>query len=139
MTHAPGHLADTMTASMIAAVVEEAMVVVDETIALAVITMTEIEDTEEDVIATMTALASTATPEDVTTDTATDVVVVEVEATLTATIEAETVEEIVMVVAPARLHLQLNMVIQLLVQRLGNLMVAATLMTEPMVVENFDC
>jgi len=126
MTHATGHLAVTMIASMIAAAEEEGMV--DATTEEAVITMIETVDTEEAVIATMTALASTATPEVVTTDTS-DVAVVE--ATLTVTIAAETVAEIVvetvMVVAPARHHRQPNMVIQLLVQRLGNLMGSALL------------
>jgi len=82
------------------------------------------------------ALASTATLEDETTDTS-DVVVVE--ATPIVTTEVVTVEETVRVVDPARPHQQPNMVIQLLAQRLGNLMVAATLMTELLVVENFDC
>ena len=117
-----------MIASMIVAVEEEDM---DETTALVVITTTEIEDTVEDVTATMMAHVLTATPEDATIDTSD---VVAEEATLIATIEAE----IVRVVAP-EMHQQPNMVIQLLVQRLGNLMVAATLMRELMLVENFDC
>lgn len=121
------HLAATTIASMIAAVEEEVMA--DETTVVAVIMMIEIEDTVEDVTATMMVLASTATVMIGMIDE-----VVEV-ATTTATTEVGTVT----VAAPVMHHQQPNMVIQLLVRSLGNLMVAATPMRELMLVENSDC
>lgn len=124
-----------MIVSMIVAVVEVDME--DATTVEVVIMMTEIEDTEEVVIDTTMAHVLTATV-------MTDMSDVEEEATLltamsVAAIVAGIVVEIVTEVAPAMPHQQPNMVIQLLVQKLENPMVAATPMRELMLVENFEC
>jgi hypothetical protein len=123
-------VADMEIAMMIVAVVEVTEVVV--TIALAVTTMTEIEDTVEAETATTMALVLIAM-EDVMTADMIDVEVVAGTPTVTIVVETE------MVVAPVTPLRQPNMVIPLLVQSLGNLMVAASLKIGTISVEIIDC
>jgi len=130
MTHAMVPVADMEIAMMIVAVVEVTEVVV--TIALAVTTMTEIEDTVEAETATTMALVLIAM-EDVMTADMIDVEVVAGTPTVTIVVETE------MVVAPVTPLRQPNMVIPLLVQSLGNLMVAASLKIGTISVEIIDC
>jgi len=130
MTHAMVPVADMEIAMMIVAVVEVTEVVV--TIALAVTTMTEIGDTVEAETATTMALVLIAM-EGVTTADMIDVEVVVDTPTVTIVVET------VMVVAPVTPLRQPNMVIPLLVQSLGNLMVAASLKIGTISVEIIDC
>jgi len=119
------------TDMMIAAVEVEDMVVAEmDTVEAA--TMMTATDTEEDVTATtmdlvLTDMVAVATMIVVETDVE---VVVEAMAEAETTTVAVIVEETVMVDVAKAHHRQHNMAIQLLAQRLENLMVVGSLMTE---------
>jgi len=126
MTHA-SPLADTTIVSMIAVV--EAGVTVVETTVVAEIMMIGIVDTVEDVTVMMMVHASTDT---VMIDTIAEVAEVVITTAMIGVV-------IVMVVALAMHLQQVNMAIQLHVQSLGSLMVAATPMRELTLVAKSDC